>query len=58
MGLMKTVDWTERIQNYTDKDKNEDETVCVKLVSLRPGWDRIPNVVDTRKVAYLRILHD
>ena len=55
---MKTVDWTERIQNHTDKDKNEDETVCVKLVSLRPGRDRIPNVVDTRKVVYLRILRD
>ena len=52
------VDWTERIQNHTDKDENEDETVCVKLVSLRPGWDRISNVVDTRKVAYLRILRD
>ena len=42
----------------TDKDKNKDETICVKLVSLRPGRGRILSVVDTCKVAYLRILLD
>ena len=45
-----------KIQKHTDKDKTKDETVCFKLVSLRPGWDRISNVANTRMVACLRIL--